>query len=342
MIYFKKTFLLILLLLSCSIVLGQIPDGYYDDAEGLTGDELKVALHNIIDDHAEFIYDDLRDFLLKETDEDPGNSDNVILFYCGRSRAKSAFGGGSENWNREHVWAKSHGDFGTTPPAGTDCHHMKPTDVNVNSTRSNLDFDMGGTPLSEAPDCKVDSDSFEPRDQDKGDVARMIFYMAVRYEGDNGEPDLEVVDAVNTSPNPEHGKLSTLLQWNEQDPPDDFEMNRNEVIYSYQLNRNPFIDRPEFVNEIWGDPSAISENGIIHFSCYPNPVLTNLFIEFSNNTTVTYSVYYLDGKQVLAGELQPGVSSVSMEVLPDGLYVILLRDTSGKTVKHFKLLKTAL
>ena len=243
----KTFFILFVFFLFAQIVSGQIPDGYYDGTEGLTGDELKAALHDIIKDHVEFRYDDLRDFLLRETDEDPNNSNNVILFYTGRSQDKNTFGGNPNDWNREHVWAKSHGDFGTTPPAGTDCHHMKPTDVSVNSTRGNLDFDMGGSPVAEAPGCFKDSDSFEPRDAVKGDVARIIFYMAVRYEGENGEPDLEVVDEVNTSPAPKHGKLSALLLWNEQDPPDDFEMHRNEVIYSYQENRNPFIDHPEFV-----------------------------------------------------------------------------------------------
>lgn len=335
-----KTFsLIIVFFFFISFVSGQIPAGYYDDAEGLTGNELKAALHNIIKGHVEYSYDDLRDFLLKATDEDPNNSNNVILLYTGRSQAKNTFGGNSNDWNREHVWAKSHGDFGTTPPAGTDCHHMKPTDVSVNSTRGNLDFDMGGSPIAEAPGCYVDGDSFEPRDAVKGDVARMIFYMAVRYEGGSGEPDLEVVDHVNTYPNPEHGKLSVLLQWNEQDLPDDFEMNRNEVIYSYQENRNPFIDHPEYVQEIWGDPSAISENGMLAVACYPNPVVSDLYIEFSRNTNLTYSFYFLDGKQVKIGNLQAGKSAVSMQGMQQGLYVLVLNDEAGRMVGQYKIQK---
>jgi endonuclease I len=335
-----KTFLsLFVFFLFVQVVFGQIPDGYYDEAEGLTGDELKTALHNIIKDHVEYSYDDLRDFLLRETDEDPNNSNNVILFYTGRSQDKNTFGGNSDDWNREHVWAKSHGDFGTTPPAGTDCHHMKPTDASVNSTRGNLDFDMGGSPVAEAPGCYKDSDSFEPRDAVKGDVARMLFYMAVRYEGGNGEPDLEVVDEVNTSPKPEHGKLSVLLQWNDQDPPDDFEMNRNEVIYSYQENRNPFIDHPEYVQEIWGDPSAVSENGMVTIACYPNPVLTDLYIEFSKNTSLTYSFYFLDGKKVKAGNLQAGKSTVSLQGFQQGLYILMINDKSGNMVGQYKIQK---
>ena len=106
--------------------------------------------------------------------------------------------------------------------------------------------------MPEAEDCLTDSDSWEPRDEVKGDVARMIFYMAVRYEGANGEPDLEVNDKVDNGSDPFMGKVSVLKEWNEADPVDAFEANRNEVIFSeIQHNRNPFIDHPEWVNEIW-------------------------------------------------------------------------------------------
>ncbi|NOZ46475.1 MAG: T9SS type A sorting domain-containing protein, partial [Chlorobi bacterium] len=230
----------------------QIPDGYYDNAEGLSGDALKSALHNIIKNHTELSYNALRDYILKASDEDPNNSNNVILLYTGRSQSKSSFGGDPNEWNREHVWAKSHGGFGNDPPAGTDAHHIRPSDVSVNSDRSSKDFDEGGTQHSEATGCYYTSNTWEPRDAVKGDVARMMFYMSVRYEGDNSEPDLELVNAVGTS-GPEFGNLATLLNWNEQDPVDEFESHRNEVIYSYQHNRNPFIDHPEYAALIWGE-----------------------------------------------------------------------------------------
>ncbi|WP_078431454.1 endonuclease [Metabacillus halosaccharovorans] len=224
---------------------------YYENALGKTGTSLKTALHNIIDDHTEISYSNVWE-ALRNTDEDPANQNNVILLYTGRSQSKTSNGSSIDSWNREHVWAKSHGDFGTSMGAGTDLHHLRPTDVSVNSSRSNKDFDNGGTAQKEAPDTYADSDSWEPRDEVKGDVARMIFYMAVRYEGDNGELDLEVTEKVNNGSAPLHGKLSTLLQWHQQDPVDDFEQNRNEVIYQdYQHNRNPFIDHPEWVEAIW-------------------------------------------------------------------------------------------
>jgi endonuclease I len=226
-------------------------DSYYDSARGKTGAALKTALHNIIDDHTELSYSEVWE-ALKETDEDPNNSSNVILLYTGRSQSKTTNGGNVNDWNREHVWAKSHGDFGTTMGPGTDIHHLRPTDVTVNSSRSNLDFDNGGTQHSEALGNYYDSDSWEPRDAVKGDVARMLFYMAVRYEGDSGEPQLELNNNVNNGTAPYHGKMSVLLQWHLEDPVDNWERNRNNIIYNdYQHNRNPFIDHPEWVEEIW-------------------------------------------------------------------------------------------
>jgi endonuclease I len=227
-------------------------EDYYRTAAEKTGNSLKTELHNIIDHHTELSYSAVWE-ALKKTDEDPANANNVILLYTGRSQAKGTNGGGVDDWNREHVWAKSHGDFGTAMGPGTDLHHLRPADVSVNSTRGNLDFDNGGTEHSEALGNYFDSDSWEPRDEVKGDVARMLFYMAVRYEGDvSDEPDLELNNTVNNGTAPYHGKLSVLLQWNAQDPVDDRERRRNDIIYSdYQHNRNPFIDHPEWVNEIW-------------------------------------------------------------------------------------------
>ncbi|MCR8866210.1 MULTISPECIES: endonuclease [Priestia] len=227
-------------------------EDYYRTAAEKTGNSLKTELHNIIDHHTELSYSAVWE-ALKKTDEDPANANNVILLYTGRSQAKGTKGGGVDDWNREHVWAKSHGDFGTAMGPGTDLHHLRPTDVSVNSTRGNLDFDNGGTEHSEALGNYFDSDSWEPRDEVKGDVARMLFYMAVRYEGDvSDEPNLELNNTVNNGTAPYHGKLSVLLQWNAQDPVDDRERRRNDIIYSdYQHNRNPFIDHPEWVNEIW-------------------------------------------------------------------------------------------
>ncbi|SED60741.1 endonuclease I family protein [Streptomyces melanosporofaciens] len=229
----------------------QALDDYYQDAMGKSGPELKTALHTIISDQTKVSYDEVWD-ALKSTDEDPDNSSNVILLYSGRSQSKDASGGNPDDWNREHVWAKSHGDFGTATGPGTDLHHLRPTNVTVNSIRGNKDFDNGGQDVPDAPGNRTDDDSFEPRDQVKGDVARMILYMAVRYDGDDGFADLEPNDNVDNGSAPNIGRLSVLKEWSAEDPPDAFEKNRNQVIYdSFQHNRNPFIDHPEWVDSIW-------------------------------------------------------------------------------------------
>ncbi|MER6786524.1 endonuclease I family protein [Streptomyces sp. NPDC000658] len=225
---------------------------YYKNAVGKTGSSLKSSLHTIISANVSKISYSAVWNALKVTDQDPNNSSNVILMYSGVSRSKSLNGGDVGDWNREHVWAKSHGDFGEVTGPGTDLHHLRPADVTVNSIRGNLDFDNGGSTVANGGGSRVDSDSFEPRDADKGDVARMILYMAVRYDGGDGFADLEPNEKVNNGSNPYIGKLSVLKAWNDEDPPSAFEEKRNQVIYdTYQHNRNPFIDHPEWVEAIW-------------------------------------------------------------------------------------------
>ncbi len=244
-----------------SILFGQIPEGYYDAAIGKTGGELKNALHDIIKKQTVFSYGSLWN-QLSYTDADPNNSNNVICLYSGWSYPASNHGGSSTQWNREHTWAKSVGNFGTANGPGTDLHHLRPTDVTVNSKRGNLQFDNGGSEYVDKSrygggngntGCKVDGDSWEPRDEVKGDVARMLFYMATRYEGDGDGSSVDLELGENQSGSGTHAKLSTLLAWHKADPVSDWERRRNNRIYERQKNRNPFIDHPEWVSSVFGD-----------------------------------------------------------------------------------------
>ena len=253
-----KRNLTLLLLFSLFQLSAQIPTGYYNGAENKNDAELKTAIHNIIKVQSVFSYDEVQD-QLKYTDEDPNNTNNVILLYSGWSYPKSDYGGGATSWNKEHTWAKSQGNFGTSNGPGTDLHHLRPTDATVNSTRSSLYFDNGGSLYTDGSrygggdgntHCYYDSDSWEPQDSVKGDVARMLFYMAVRYESED-MVDLELAEYSSASGL--HGKLSTLLQWNRQDPVGTWEIRRNNRIYERQKNRNPFIDHPELAEYIWGN-----------------------------------------------------------------------------------------
>jgi arginine utilization protein RocB len=128
-------------------------------------------------------------------------------------------------------------------------------------------------------------------------------YMTVRYEGNNGEPDLELVDYVNSSPNgePYHGKASTLLEWHNQDPVDSWEIERNNKVYSYQENRNPFIDHPEYAALIWPELANDSMPQIaLSLNCYPNPFNPETTISFSSekDTNVKLTVYNIAGQKI--------------------------------------------
>ena len=239
-------------------LMAQSPD-YYQSVQQLTGDELRNELHEIIKAHNEFSYSSTKN-ILKLADEDPDNENNVILVYKGNSISKDDFSTNMQQdfWNREHVWVKSQGGFTGDETYGalgaySDAHNLKPCDASINTARGTKDFDNGGTQNTEATGCYSTTTTWEPRDEVKGDVARIIFYMATRYMGDPGEPSLNIVDYINNSSDPLMGKLSTLLQWNEQDPVDAFERRRNQVIFNWQQNRNPFIDYPELANLIWAE-----------------------------------------------------------------------------------------
>jgi endonuclease I len=263
----KKILLYSLLLILSGRLSADAPIDYYTEAMGQTGESLKSALHHIVAYHERYSYKNVWD-ILQETDEDPNNADNVVLIYSRRSLPKSKHGGAMDEWNREHTWPKSHGFPQMGWSAYTDVHHLRPSLTTVNGARDVLDFDNGGyKTLPEAPKVRYDDDSWEVPNEVKGNVARGIFYMAVRYEGGVlNEPDLEITDDVNESqPGVEKiGKLSALLDWHIQDPPDEQERVRNDKVFKWQGNRNPFIDHPEWVTDIWKSVpiSSNSQNGI--------------------------------------------------------------------------------
>jgi endonuclease I len=271
--HFLCILVLVVLLLPLSGTDYLPPEYYYQDCHNLKGDELKAMLHEIISGHKVFPYFSNEGIatadILQEVDEDPANPDNIVCFYSGFSYSKSwidkgrktdysALGTTHDNsWNREHVWSKSHGFPNMDEDiAYSDVHNLRPEDRTINSAKGAKDFDWGGYPNIEADFCFSDADSWEAPMRVKGDIARCIFYMSVRYEGSDTPYDLEIVDYTNTE-GEVYGRLSTLLEWHELDPPDEYEKRRNHLIYvKYQNNRNPFIDHPEFVSEIWGKPET--------------------------------------------------------------------------------------
>ena len=229
---------------------------YYAPAQGLEGQALRAALHGVVRGHTRHSYSMVWE-ILEEADEDPANPSNVIDFYTGRSipKAQRDQGGNTPDfWNREHLWAKSHGFPGESQHAFTDAHHLRAADKSVNGDRGNLDFDEGGQAHDECGACPFDADSWDPGPARRGDVARALLYMDLRYDGsDGGTPDLELVERTTSIGERHFGHLCTLLVWHEEDLVDDAERRRNDIVFSWQGNRNPFVDHHEWVQSIWGD-----------------------------------------------------------------------------------------
>lgn len=229
------------------------PAGYYNGTEGKSGAGLKAALHDIISHHVDVSYSFAKN-LINYSDADPENPNNVILFYTQISRSASLYGTGPGTINREHVWAKSHGNFSGIRPMDSDALNLRPADGQANENRGNLDFDNvqpNGTQDPIATDCWYNANAYEPGPLTKGQVARILFYMATRYVGTDGEMDLQLVRKLNNYPAAKFGNLTTLLEWNKQYPPSAMERQRNDRMYRMQQNRNPFVDHPEFADLIF-------------------------------------------------------------------------------------------
>ena len=250
-------------------------EGYYSTINGQSGSELKSALYSIIDNHNSISYTPGIWDAHKDLYEDPNNADNIILFYSQASIDKSnQDSGGSPNtyFNREHLWPRSYG-IGTSGSDNTDLHHLVPVYKGVNSSRSNKYFDNSDPSQPDyenpanglSPSCTANSDTFEPGDAQKGHVARAILYMTTRYDY------LELVNTPLSAPpstsDSRMAQLRTLLDWNRKALPTTKEKDNNQKIYeSYQYNRNPFIDYPEFADAIWVDGPSWGKWRLDNFS----------------------------------------------------------------------------
>lgn len=232
------------------------PKGYYASLHGTTGAVLRAALHSTIDNHQRFSYGDAR-YILPQLDCSQNSNGFITLTYSGICVPAKWDSG--RTWNREHLWPKSRMDNNSSGPDYSDLFNLRPCNPRVNSARGNKYFDTGGSPVALAPSCRTDSDSWEPDDSEKGDIARAMMYMALRYDGqDKNTVDLRLA----ITPDQQSGKgvlgnLNALLAWHEADPISEEERRRNHLIYSkYQGNRNPFVDIPALVYEIYGSKLA--------------------------------------------------------------------------------------
>ena len=334
-----KKLLAAVALISSTASLQAQPLPYYQDAYNESGEDLREALYDIIKVHTRLTYSssstDTWD-VLKASDKDTTNTSNVCLIYAGVSVNGPQEYNNGQGWNREHVWPRSLGNFGTSQGVGTDVHNLKPADGGLNSLRSNHEYDDLGSTGSgvnyngTATGNRINGSAglFEPRDKVKGDLARIILYMDLRYEGAGSEPDLVVREALNSG-GTTHAVLSTLLDWHFADPVDSFELNRNDVIHNMQGNRNPFIDHPELVHYIYGDSTNVAWNPFMAVEMSPEPsnlhlgpIPADAFLNITAAIAAPYSITNLSGEQMQEGTLSSGNNRIIVETLPAGSYIL--------------------
>lgn len=328
------------------MVFSTAPADYYTSLEGKSGAELKQAIQDIIANPnvvKAHNYGDVNT-ILKTADQNPLNSNEVWLMYKEIPRSKlliQTTGNGLGKWNREHIYPQSRGGFtdGTADtPDGiniweatnanmivhghSDAHHIRAEDATENSTRNNKDFG-----LSDYNGFAGNAGSW------KGDVARSVFYMSIRYNG---------LDVVNGNPADstvgQLGDLATLLTWNSQDPADDFEMNRNNYIYTWQVNRNPFIDYPQLANYIWGANAGqtwfasldTSTHQQENWAIYPNPV-SNYFNITGIQENASVELINISGQIVLSQKIAPN-QPVYLNVA-SGIYFAKIKAGEKEAIK---------
>jgi endonuclease I len=317
------------------------PAGYYASAEGLDGQELRMALHLIIDNHTVKSYDYAL-IAFYTTDDKPNGKvwDMYSDVPGGTPPYEYTFGvdaGGSasgegDGYNREHSWPKSW--FGDASPMYSDLFQLYPTDIYVNGIRSNYPYGEVSSPTYTSQNgCKRGPNTypgytgtvFEPIDAYKGDFARTYFYMTARYyTEDGGWPGSDMTDGCTLLP----WAQDMLIEWHLQDPVSEKERERNQVIYGFQGNRNPFIDRPDFVAAMYGLQSGVGDSGrpSLHaLQNMPNP--------FFAGTTITFELPGESDAAILVYDLQGRlVKEILSERLPAGAHRVIWdgRDASGR------------
>ncbi len=275
-------------------------DYYASIKSTMKGDTLKTALYKIIKGHTKYGYDSLenamkitdRDYTLSPegTDEEDPYMRLLYADYNGNISTAKRWGtslggyntGTDEVWNKEHIWAKSNGFNTESLPAYSDLHHLRASDWKCNNIRSNNPFanvsnHSSSTAVQDwTQSRKTDNYSsggvFEPRDADKGDVARALFYMATRYyNGDgSGGTSLSLTTGTDSSGG-KWGYLDTLITWHEQDPVDEFESHRNDLVQEVQGNRNPYIDHPEYVRAVFKNESIVEPDTLTNLTYTGTP-----------------------------------------------------------------------
>lgn len=348
--------LFITILLLPYFISAQIPAGYYNSAQGLTGNNLKIALHNIIKNHTVISYAGLWsafpktdkkangkvwDIYSSVTTGTPPYEYTFVTNQCGNYNSEG------DCYNREHSWPQSW--FNATSGPDSDLFHIYPTDGKVNGVRANFPYgnvtsasytSLNGGKLGPCTNAGYNLTVFEPINEYKGDLARTYFYMTTRYYAEDGA--WAITDATNKS-DILPWQLNVLLQWHQQDPVSSKEIARNDSIYyKFQNNRNPFIDNPAWADSIWLSTTGIFERESIllsAFSIYPNPAEKEIHIlNHLSVAEINYSVVNLTGQTVVEDKSILNESiDINCSEWNAGIYFINIK--SAFSVSRIKFIK---
>ena len=350
----KKLFSLFISLFFALMVSAQ-PANYYNSANGLTGNQLKVALHNIIKGHSSISYSNLWTAFWSTDNKGNGvvwdmysdrpNGNPPYTYYLGQDQCGN-YSSEGDCYNREHSWPSSWFNDQNTPR--TDLHHIFPVDGWVNNKRGNFPFgevrsaswtSQNGSKLGNCKTSGYSGTVFEPIDEYKGDFARAIMYMSVRYYSEDGNwSSSDMTNKSEILP----WAIRMLLRWNEQDPVSQKEIDRNNTIYNdFQHNRNPFVDHPEYARMIWDPSWGFGEDLSEPVYLFPNPIEAGQALHVSGNQNVfdALSISDLCG-HILMKATGNAVGDFSVTLprdLSQGCYIVkMMRDNA--VVKYEKLL----
>lgn len=354
-----KKLLFVAILVSFNLVYAQIPTGYYDQANGVTGTQLQLALHNIIKGHTAQTYAGL--WTAYQTTDKKADGKVWDMYsdipgatppytYTFSANECGNYSGEGSCYNREHSFPKSWFG-GEVKPMYTDLFHIVPTDGKVNGMRENFPYGAVGTATwtslngSRLGNCITPGYSatvFEPIDEYKGDFARNYFYMAVRYyTEDSGWPGSDMV--LGAQPKP--WALAMLKQWSQQDPVSAKEIDRNNAVFNIQHNRNPFIDHPEYTAAIWGLNTTIPHqyDRLPSVTVYPNPVGNACQVDatgLENEPNAVLIVYDVTRRKENVVVSRSGEHFfINTAALMSGIHLLCIRDASGRVISHTRIVK---
>ncbi|NUY79407.1 endonuclease [Flavobacterium sp. MAH-1] len=351
-----RTFLRFAILLTGLSAFAQIPAGYYNAATG-TGYTLKTQLYNIIKNHTVKSYNMLytcyqtsdRDYfyendgtILDIYSEKPNGPDSYTYSATNTGDRCGNYNSEGDCFNREHLMPQS--VFNEDSPMVSDPHHILPTDGKVNGMRSNYAFGVVNNPTwTSTNGSKLGNNStagysgivFEPINEFKGDVARCLLYFAVRYQNTVGGYSHAMLNGTSDQVF-SNWFLNILLTWHQQDPVSAREIARNNAIYAYQNNRNPFIDHPEYACMIWSAACALGneEFAMDKISVHPNPSNDGRFYITSEIALDAIEIYNVNG-QVIRNIEKPVFENDTFTVsdLPSGFYLVRASLDNKSTTK---------